>query len=656
MLNIDPLCPEASHLPARPAPAPPSSILGLDGLRAFSVLAVLLFHAQYGWMRGGYLGVEVFFVISGFLITTLLLREVLAQGRIELGAFWNKRMRRLLPALCAVLFGLAAFGCYLGPMASQFRADLAASFFYLENWHQIHSQNSYFADQGLPLLRHLWSLSVEGQFYFAWPFLIWAATRWGKGRIWPLAVMTLALAMGSLALGLGLADPGNASAVAASASLNRVYLGTDTRAFGLLAGALLALALHAPAPRPALARAVDAGSFAALAALALIMTRLEVQAPFLYRGGFLVVDLLTVAVIAALVLPARSWMGACLGWAPLEWLGRRSYGIYLWHWPVYRLLAPGRAGLPWLGLRLLVTMLLTEATFRFLETPIRRGGLKRLFTLPEGTAASWRWRLSRVSILVVAAAAVGGEASVLARRPAYVDPIQESIRAGAAALEDLRQAPAPPAAGLRPAAPAPARGVPWEPGPPIVLPEALQGVRVTAIGDSVMKGGALALKRMGEQCLGAGNIQIDAEECRAFGNAAEILRTCKKEQRLGDIVIIHLGTNNSSLPEDQFRRLMGVLLDTRMVLFLTVKSDKPQACEAVNRSLGALVAGFPNARLLDWNAVSEAHPECFYSDNTHLRPEGAQFYAATILEQVAIPMAVPATQAKGPFTAGKAPA
>ena len=640
MLTLDRPAPEAR---TRAVPAPGGSILGLDGLRAVAVAAVLLFHAQFQWMRGGYLGVEVFFVISGFLITTLLLREAAAGGGIALGAFWRRRLRRLLPALCALLLGLAAVGAgFLGARASQFRADLLASFLYLENWHQIRSQASYFADQGLPLLRHLWSLSVEGQFYFVWPVLVWAAARLGKGRTWPLALMTLALAAGSLALALGLADPGNASSVQAMASLNRVYLGTDTRAFGLLAGALLALALRAPARRPVLGRVLDLGAFAGLAGIGLLMVKVEVQAPFLYRGGLVLVDALTALVIAALVVPGRGWMARCLGWAPLEWLGRRSYGIYLWHWPVYRLLLPGRDGLPWLGLRLLVTLALTEATQQFLENPIRQGGLKRWFARPAGTAAPWPWRLSRASILVAAAAAVAGPATLLASRPAYVDPIQASIQAGASALVDLRQAGAP-----APAAAPPARGPAWEPGPAIVLPDALKGAQLTAVGDSVMKGAAPALKRMGESCLGAGMVQIDAEESRPFGNATEILRTAKKENRLGEIVVIHLGTNNSSVPEEQFRRLMGLLADARLVLFLTVRSDKTQACEVVNRELAALVPGFPNARLLDWSTLSEAHPEFFYSDHTHLRPEGTQFYAEAILGQLALPAPGRTVQARG---------
>jgi hypothetical protein len=164
----------------------------------------------------------------------------------------------------------------------------------------------------------------------------------------------------------------------------------------------------------------------------------------------------------------------------------------------------------------------------------------------------------------------------------------------------------------------------------------MQGLRLTAIGDSVMKGAAPALKRLGEATLGEGQIQINAEESRPFISALPILGGYLKEQDLGEIVVVHLGTNNSSIPEAQFRKLMAILADRKLVLLLTVKSDKTKACQAVNGTLEALAAGYPNVRILDWSAASSAHPEFFYADQTHLRPEGARFYAELILTQVAL--------------------
>ena len=618
----------------KPAVSLPSNIRGLDGLRAVSVVAVLCYHAHFGWMRGGYLGVEIFFVLSGFLITGLLLKENAATGRIDLPAFWKRRSRRLLPALLAFAFALCTTGVlFLGAQASQFRSDLLASVIYLENWHQIGAKSSYFADQGLPLLRHLWSLSVEGQFYLVWPFLVLGATRVFRGRTWPLALLTVLMAAGSLALMLHFADPGNPSSVKAAESLNRAYLGTDTRAFGLLAGALLAMATLSPRKAGrGLGWALNAASVAALAGLGWLMASTDSQGAFLYHGGFLLVDACTMLLIASLARPSTSWLGGALGWTPLEWIGQRSYGLYLWHWPVFTLLMPERHGFGFFLLRLFLTFVITEISYECLETPIRQGALKRCFAQPTGLR-----RLALAGLAVVGLLFLG-EAIRLARYPAYVDPVEASIRAGEAALDNKAPAPMtclPPA----PALPAPPTKGPLKAGPPlppIPLPEGLQGIHVTAIGDSVMKGAALSLKKAGDTCLGPEMLLINAEECRAFLSALELIRTYKKADRLGEVVVIHLGTNNSNLSEKAFRKLMELLADRRLVLFLSVKSDKLEACDTVNKTLLSLLAGYPNARFFDWRAAANAHPEFFYADQTHLRPGGADFYAGMLLTQIAL--------------------
>jgi peptidoglycan/LPS O-acetylase OafA/YrhL len=630
------------------APAPPEAILGLDGLRAVSVIAVLLYHGHFEWMRGGFLGVEVFFVISGFLITGLLIKEHSRKGRIDLVAFWNRRLRRLLPALLVFLFCIGTVGLlFMGDRASQFRADLLASLLYVENWYQIHSGSSYFADQGLPLLRHLWSLSVEGQFYLVWPFLLALGMRLVRGRTWLLSLLTAALAMASFGLMIHWADPGNLSSLKAAESLNRVYLGTDTRAFGLLAGALLALMMRTPRSHRWFGLILDGTSLLALVALVVVMVKVEAQAPFLYQGGFLLVDGLTLLMISGLIHPSTGWLKAGLGWRPLEWIGQRSYGLYLWHWPLFRLLWPLKHDWPSFVLRLLVTGVLTELSYRYLETPIRQGALKRWMTPGPTRSATWGWYSIRVATALLVVGGSMAEGIVLARRPRYVDPIEASIQAGNVALdnkvaegEPIVSVPTEPVlpnreATLRASQGGGSKGVVTDLLTSVTMPETLKGVRLTAIGDSVMKGAAIPLKKLGEASLGEGMIQINAEECRSFLPAMSILRKYKQEDRLGEVVVVHLGTNNSTLPEEQFRKLMDLLSDRRLVLFLTVKSDKVQACGTVNKSLETLVATCPNARLLDWMSYAGDHPDYFYSDQTHLRPEGAQRYAELILTQVA---------------------
>jgi hypothetical protein len=441
---------------------------------------------------------------------------------------------------------------------------------------------------------------------------------------------------------LWLADPGNPSSIKAAESLNRAYLGTGTRALGLLTGSMLAIGLAPSERRPgrAFGRLLNAGSVLALVALVLMMMFwIQDQTPFLYRGGFLLVDGLTVLVIAALVAPQASWTRRVLGWKPLELCGQRAYGLYLWHWPVFRLLAAGQHSWGLFLLRLAVTACLTEGSYRFVEKPLHQRDAWRWLNRSAEGIPFWRRHVPRFAALLLVLASLL-ETHALARRAPYFDPVQASIQAGAQALDQLapvlpKDQPMTPPPGDQPAKAATRRSVAASPElDPVVMPDELQGARVTAVGDSVMKGAAIALKKMGEASLGEGMIQINAEECRSFGMAGQILRGYQQEKRLGEVVVIHLGTNNSAISNGQFRSLMAMLGDRRLVLFLTVKSDNSKACEKVNQALESLVLEFPNARVFDWSGAADPHPEYFYSDHTHLRPEGAQFYARTILTQV----------------------
>jgi len=585
------------------------------------VLAVMLFHARLPWMPGGYLGVEVFFGISGFLITLLLLREWQQAGRIDFRRFWLRRLKRLYPALLALLLVATLLGGFLlGPRAAQFRLDLLASSGSFENWYQILSGGSYFAVQGLPLCRHLWSLAVENQFYLVWPLMVaglLGIPRFGRRA---LAWGTALLALVSFGLMLHLADPGNPSSARAAESLNRAYLGTDTRAFGILAGALLAMA---PARRGAgrLWRwGLDLAALAALAGLALLCARLEIKDALLYRGGLLLVDGMTLVIIAALTQPCRGFTRALLGSRPMEWVGRRSYSLYLWHWPIFKWVGQGQSGPAWLLVRFGLSLLVAEASYRWVELPWRDGGFRRWLA-----PAPFRRRILALAAgsLVVAVSIRAGV--VIARQPAYLDEVQESLRVNARAL-DRAAAPAAPA----PAAPVPAAGAPLAES----SGQALEGLTITAIGDSVMKGAAIALKAAGESRLGDGTILINAEESRPFGQSLEIVQAYKDEGRLGEVVVIHLGTNNNSIQKAQFNKLVEFLADRRLVLFVTARSDNQAACDAVNASLAHLVDGVANAYLFDWKAVAAERPELFYTDQTHLRPLGARFYATALLNQI----------------------
>src|SRR5579859_7504931 len=361
---------------------------GLDGLRALAVLAVIAYHEQFGWAPGGLLGVGVFFTLSGYLITSLLLGEWSAAGRVKLGSFWLHRARRLLPALF-VMLGVVTAWVTLADRArlASLRSAVGAAAGYFSNWYLIARNQSYFARFAPPApLDHLWSLAVEEQFYLLWPLLLIgglilvrklnAATAW-------LILPTAALTAASIAAMVIWYQPGM--------DPTRVYEGTDTRAFGLLIGAMLALAwqrsgkrgaLGAPGARAATSPRVrvllDAAGVAGLLVIGVLIWRAGEYSPFAYRGGLVLLSVATAAVVAATACPG-SLVGAALGWGPLRWIGVRSYGIYLWHFPVIVMTSQAHVqpSLAQAGLQIAASVLLAALSWQLIEEPIRHGAIGR---------------------------------------------------------------------------------------------------------------------------------------------------------------------------------------------------------------------------------------------------------------------------------------
>jgi peptidoglycan/LPS O-acetylase OafA/YrhL len=396
---------------------------GLDGLRAIAVLGVIFYHLGFGWAEGGLLGVGVFFTLSGYLITDILLTQV-GRGGIKLKSFWLARARRLLPALFLMLTVVMAWVTVIGPhQPADFRSAALSAVGYVNNWWLVFHDVSYFARFTPPSpLNHLWSLSVEEQFYIFWPFLLMVGIHFvpevksTTGVRLRLAGVTLFAALCSGILMAVLYSP--------SLDPSRVYYGTDTRALELLVGAALAMVWPSRRLRTGIApqarRTIDAMGIAGLLVIGLMFWSSSEFSPFLYRGGFALLGLASVLAVAALAHPA-SRLGPIVGCRPMRWIGQRSYGIYLWTLPIIVLTTPegalGRVDLLRAFLQVAAIMGIAELSWRFVEDPIRHGALGRLWA----QLRSGRWRPERVprqgwalvaASAVIAAFAVAGLAGV----------------------------------------------------------------------------------------------------------------------------------------------------------------------------------------------------------------------------------------------------
>jgi peptidoglycan/LPS O-acetylase OafA/YrhL len=392
---------------------------GLDGLRAIAVLAVIAYHLGIGWAPGGLLGVGIFFTLSGYLITDILLAHM-ARRDMRLVDFWLGRARRLLPALFVMLAVVIAWVTIFGPaQPTRFRDGVIAAALYVSNWQLILQDVSYFARFGpAEPLGHLWSLAVEEQFYILWPFLLLLGVGLVKERpdtpagVRPrLAAVTLAMAAASAVAMALLYQP--------SFDPSRVYDGTDTRAFELLGGCALAMVWPSRKlmPRiPSRARnLLDGAGALGLLVIALLIWRTDQYSAFIYHGGLVLLTIATAVVVGVLAHPA-SRLGIALGWGPLRWIGVRSYGIYLWHFPVIVLTSPSGPH----GHNLVRDLLQVAATFgiaalswRFVEEPVRHGALGQLWK--RARAARWRpralprrgWAFAGGMGLIVLVAGVG---------------------------------------------------------------------------------------------------------------------------------------------------------------------------------------------------------------------------------------------------------
>ena len=619
---------------------------GLDGLRALAVLAVIVYHANPSWLPGGFLGVEVFFVISGYLITLLLVAEEERTGAISLRDFWARRARRLLPALFTMMVLLIMWTSIrerdsLGAL----RGDVVAGALYGSNWFQVWVGAGYTAVNDFAPLRHLWSLAVEEQFYVLWPVIMLVILRLGRDRLprvamWFLGIASaiaglVALLMPTGRIGESCASTPNAYWTIGERCVSKIdllYLSTPTRATGLLLGAALAIVwrpyalLRGPMKRKG--PMMDPVAIIGLILLGFLIYKVHIvhligedglhADPWLFRGGLFLTGIATLMVISA-VAHQKAFTGRVLGNVVFRTIGERSYGLYLYHWPVFQALRheTGIALKPHEFIAaMLVTVAITEFSYRYVELPIRERRLKESIRALLRSGPGELRRRSSFGVIISCSIALPVFATFSLVTADYkANDVQASLDAGQDSVTDVLGALT--SSTTSPTTPSSAPESTSSPTTSYVPPH----YDVFALGDSVMKGAAPALADLG--------IVVDAVQDRQGKMGADIFVQLKELGVTMDAAVVHLGTNGP-MSQETLDTMMQALREVPRVVVLTSKAYRDWT-DSNNEKIRALPATYPNVTVLDWQLVATlCTGDCLTADGIHLEREGIDYYAQEI--------------------------
>jgi len=572
-------------------------IHSVDGLRAVAVIAVLLYHLGIDWIPGGFLGVDLFFVISGYVITGLILDSIVRSGTLDLRAFYLSRIRRLVPALVAMLVFTTLFiGVYAPDTVRRFLADVPYVLSGSMNWALVSRQQDYFEAIGRPpLLQHTWSLAVEAQFYLMWPLVLLFILRYfGKKNI-PFAALAIAIASGITLFAYSIRIDTQESAI------SHVYFGTDTHSIGLFLGSALAVSWQPQnLTREITKRAQDfVDLIGVVGLLGLLSTFLFINEndPTLYRIAFPLSALFGCATLISVVHPA-SRFAPILSTRPLIWIGERSYGIYLWHWIVFQLTRPSidLVGDDWAlyALRVLIVFALADISLRYIEIPVRRGYFELWFRGMKYRTKAVRLR-QQLSTLAAVAVTIAATSLISINAMEKADDIAAQEQNAAESSTD-------------------------EPDQVITSSET-PGLWVT--GDSVILGIRNVLAQYERIEL------INARVGRQINELIEVART--DQQFVGQSpVVLNLGNNNRLVEADVISLMETVKNQPKIIV---VNTAVPRSWkEANNQLIADVVNRYPNTTIVDWSTISANHPEFFATDGVHLNPPGVNAYVSAIRE------------------------
>jgi peptidoglycan/LPS O-acetylase OafA/YrhL len=566
-------------------------IPAIDGLRAIAVMAVLFYHLGFKWIPGGFLGVDLFFVISGYVITRLLLDSIERSGGLDLRAFYLARVRRLLPALAFMLITTAiAVGIWAPDTIKRFLIDTPFALTGSMNWWLVGHHLDYFEAIGRPpLLQHTWSLAVEAQFYLIWPLILLLILKFfGKKRI---SIISLAIAgvsgIALMAVSFSL-DAANASKV------SHVYFGTDTHSIGLFLGAALAVSwipqnFKTDVSKKAQDFIDGIGVFGFLGILATFLLIDETK-PALYKIAFPLAGLFAAAIITSIVHPA-SRFAPILQNRVLLWIGERSYAIYLWHWVIFQVTRPkvDLAGASWAmySLRILIVFALADISLRYIELPVRRGVLSYWI---KGLKYRTKSEKKRQTIAVAAIVAILiGSITVVSARAIMIGEEKRAALIGN--IESGNTATS----------------------------ETKDGIWLT--GDSVILGIKSALAKSHTVSL------VNAHVGR---QAPELLQAILHDRASAPDgpVVLNMG-NNNALTEQQVVDILDALRNEKKVILVNTAVPRPWR-DGNNQLISRISARYFNVRVIDWAAISEGHPEYFAPDGVHLVPTGVAVYVEEI--------------------------